>query len=808
MKPAARTVKRFLVFAGILALGILIAVLIPPGIDTPRTMDSTPAGTGAPDTATVNPDAAGPDERAPEDAATDGLATTGPNPDLKRESPPESEPVNPRIKPGAQATQPHSNTGAKPAAESTPAKPETETPAVAVSGGQSTPHMPDGAPAQAAGAGTQSAAGGKTADKRPGALQEARSANGDFDNPNSALVGITPVPGYVNVNKDSNANPSTARQIAGEAGALNVVPGSSGNSGLPVPVLKLEIAGIKTFRFSWADIAGETEYRLLEKIGGTGFQQIATLPADRSGYDLSVFLPRRANARYILQACNGAGCASSMVVRMSGSLAEAVGYIKASNTGREDRFGHSVALSGDGNTLVVGAPAEDGAGSGVNDEQSSDSASTSGAVYVYTRSGGDWVQQAYLKAARAQAGEEFGYALALSDNGNTLAVGAGRESSSHDRVKGDADLRRPSGGVYIFIRNRGKWSQQVYVKASNLADKDAADTFGESVALSGDGSMLAVGADGENSGATGINGDQNNSRAQSSGAVYIFSRRGNDWSQQAYVKASNTEAGDHFGRSVSLSAAGTTLAVGAVGEDSAAAGINGDQNNNKAISSGAVYVYTRSGADWKQQAYLKASNNRPGELLTGDEFGVSVALSGNGNTLAVGARFEDSLVTGVNPGQNAASNHSSGAVYVYTRSGGNWKQQAFVKASNTGWGDEFGGAVALSGNGATLAVGANGEGSNAVGINGDQDNNMYKSPGAAYVYTRSGGQWVQRGYVKASNTGQSVQSPEEAFGFSLALSDSGETLAVGAPFEDSAATGIGGDQDDNSAAGSGAVYLY
>ena len=138
--------------------------------------------------------------------------------------------------------------------------------------------------------------------------------------------------------------------------------------------------------------------------------------------------------------------------------------------------------------------------------------------------------------------------------------------------------------------------------------------------------------------------------------MYVFTRSGTTWSQQAYLKASNTDAGDAFGSSVSLS--GDTLAVGAYYEGSSATGVNGSQSDNSETPrSGAVYIFTRSGRTWSQQAYLKASN-------TGrdDEFGSSVSLSGD--TLAVGARLEDSSATGVNGNQNDNSAGRSGAVYV------------------------------------------------------------------------------------------------------------------------------------------------
>ncbi|OGA88285.1 MAG: hypothetical protein A2Z90_23135 [Burkholderiales bacterium GWA2_64_37] len=458
-----------------------------------------------------------------------------------------------------------------------------------------------------------------------------------------------------------------------------------------------------------------------------------------------------------------------------------MGYFKASNTGGIDSFGYSVALSGDGNTLAVGAISEGSNATGINGDQANNSASSAGAVYVFTRSGGTWSQQAYIKASNTGAGDQFGQSVALSGDGNTLAVGAQLEASSATGINGDRANNSvgDAGAVYLFARSGGTWSQQAYVKASNTG---VSDHFGASVALSGDGNTLAVGARYEASNATGINGDQANNSASAAGAVYVFTRSSGTWSQQAYVKASNTGAGDQFGLSVALSGDGDTLAVGAPEENSNATGTNGDQANNSLGSAGAVYIFTRSGSTWSQQAYVKASNTGGG-----DQFGQSVALSGDGNTLAVGAVNEAG---------------SAGAVYVFTRVSV-WSQQAYVKASNTGPFDRFGQSVALSGDGNTLGVGAYMEDSNATGIDGDQANNSESAAGAVYVFTRSGGMWSQQGYIKASNTGAG-----DYFGYSVALSGDGSTLAVGSRLEASNATGINGDEANNSFTNAGAVYVY
>ncbi len=458
-------------------------------------------------------------------------------------------------------------------------------------------------------------------------------------------------------------------------------------------------------------------------------------------------------------------------------------YLKASNTGADDEFGISVSLSGD--TLAVGARWEDSNAVGIGGAQGNDLAVNSGAVYVFRRSADTWVQEAYLKASNTGASDQFGISVSLS--GDTLAVGARWEDSSATGVGGAQgnDLAVNSGAVYVFRRSGITWAQEAYLKASNTGNND---WFGASVSLSGD--TLAVGAYLEDSNATGVGGPEGNDLAGDSGAVYVFRRSGITWSQEAYLKASNTGVGDWFGESVSVF--GGTVAVGALDEASAATGVDGDQSSNLAGTSGAVYVFRRSGITWSQEAYLKASNTD-----AGDGFGNSLSLSGD--ALAVAARRESSNATGVGGDQGNDLADNSGAVYVFRRSAFTWAQESYLKASNTGAGDQFGISVSLSGD--TLAVGANLEDSDATGVGGDQGNDLAIGSGAVYVFGRSEVTWSQVAYLKASNTGAGDQ-----FGFSVSLS--GGTLAVGAVDEDSSATGVGGDQGNGGAGDSGAVYLF
>ncbi|MDX1983962.1 MAG: FG-GAP repeat protein [Bryobacteraceae bacterium] len=453
-------------------------------------------------------------------------------------------------------------------------------------------------------------------------------------------------------------------------------------------------------------------------------------------------------------------------------------YLKASNTAAGDRFGTSVSISG--NTVLVGAPGEDSAATGVNGSQADNGAGDSGAAYVFVRSGSTWTQQAYLKASNTGASDLFGFAVALS--GDTAVIGAYGEDSNGTQSDNSA---LNSGAVYVFTRSGTTWTQQAYLKASN---NTAGDWFAYSVAVSGD--TLVASAPFEDSAATGVNGNQADNSSLNAGAIYVFTRSGGVWGQQAYLKASNTGAEDTFGLAVAIS--GDTIVAGAYGEDSAATGVNGNQADNSLLSSGAAYVFLRTAGVWSQQAYLKASNTG-----AGDEFGRSVSVSGD--TIVVGAWLESSAATGVNGNQADNAANLAGAAYVFLRSGGAWSQQAYLKASNTGGNDRFGWSVAVAGD--TIVVGALLEASNATGVNGNQSNNNAAAAGAAYLFVRNGGLWSQQGYLKASNT-----NIDDAFGVSVGVS--GDTVVVGAWLEASAATGVNGNQADNTAQEAGAAYVY
>src|SRR5205823_3250250 len=283
-------------------------------------------------------------------------------------------------------------------------------------------------------------------------------------------------------------------------------------------------------------------------------------------------------------------------------------------------------------------------------------------------------------------------------------------------------------------------------------------------------------------GATALSADGQQPAARPPRASESSSKTASPWKQAAYVKASNPREGEQFGFNVALSADGNTLAVSAPYEDSAATGINGNQADNSMPNAGAVYVFTRSGTAWSQQAYIKASNT--GDAEEGDQFGYSISLSGDGNLLVAGAIGEDSGATTVNGDEKDNSAPNAGAAYVFVRNAGAWSQQAYLKAANASRNFLFGYSVAVSGRSSTIGVGPFDEAGSPRPVNGPHDRRA-AGTGAAYVFVRSGASWTQQAYLKAKEG-----DPQDSMGCSIAISDDGNTVATGALDEDTMVGGI------------------
>ena len=369
----------------------------------------------------------------------------------------------------------------------------------------------------------------------------------------------------------------------------------------------------------------------------------------------------------------------------------------------DDFFGYSAALSDD--TAVIGSFNDDDQILGKD----------AGSAYVFARSGKVWRQQSKLTAIDGAPNDTFGGNVALS--GNTIVVGSMR----------DDDSGEDSGSAYVFTRSNGIWNQLAKISA---ADGAKGNGFGQSLALSGNTVIIGSPRD-------DVNGED-------TGSVYVFTRDGAFWHQQAKLTADDSANGDLFGISVALS--GDTILVGAYLHDEIAP------------DAGAVYVFTRSHNKWSQQAKLTAADGRETDI-----FGVRVALSGD--TALISARRDDDDIMGVD----------AGSAYVFVRSGTTWKQQQKLTAPDGAEDDRFGRSVALLGD--TALVGAM--------FQDDKGENS----GSAYLFERNDKTWFYKAKLTADDG-----AANDVFGWSLALSR--DTAIVGAS------------RDDDNGSESGSAYVF
>ncbi len=398
----------------------------------------------------------------------------------------------------------------------------------------------------------------------------------------------------------------------------------------------------------------------------------------------------------------------------------------------------------EGDTLVVGAPREDLA------------AEDSGAVFVFFRSAGVWQQEAILKAPEPLGESLFGASVSLYKD--ELLVGAPNTSNA-------------TGLAYLFSRDIDhNWSFTTKLAASEPGNNDR---FGVSVSLDGD--RIAIGSPGDDFG-----------KFPNSGAVYMFERSGPGWSQREYLKSPTLQAGATFGAAVDLD--GNGLAVGAPLRDVPTPG-QLIQNN-----AGAAYVYEIGEDAIVLQGTLQASN-----FDAQDEFGSSLAL--DGDRIAIGAPREDSSAAGIDGNQSSNGVEDSGAVYLFRRGGTGWQQEAYVKPSNPSGFDEFGSRISMLGE--LLAVGSASEdgGDSGVFDFGANGGNSASSSGAVYLYQRGNSGCSLRSFIKASNA-----EAEDLFGYGIDLSE--DSLVISAVGEDGGTIGLGGEEGDNSALGSGAFYVF
>ena len=340
-----------------------------------------------------------------------------------------------------------------------------------------------------------------------------------------------------------------------------------------------------------------------------------------------------------------------------------------------DSVGFSIDLDGD--SLIVGAPRHNAGGV------------SSGAAYVFQAGEEGWTQRGKLFDDDTAIEDRFGAAVAIS--GGTAIVGSSR----------DDDAGTNAGAVYIFVRQSREWPLQAKL---NSDDARPGDLFGDAVAISGE--IALVGASGADA------------AGPESGAAYIFVRRGDTWSQQAKLIGNDTAALDRFGAAVFIE--GDTAIVGAHGSDTTG------------TDAGAAYVFVNTGGAWTQQAKLTATDAVPGDL-----FGFSVGLSG------------DSAVVGAY--RATAAGPDSGAAYIFTRVGTQWRQSAKLSPKDADVGDLFGYTVAI--NGDTALIGA------------PKDDHVGVDAGSAYIFVRSETAWLEQEKLTATDA-----EMEDEFGIAVSLS--------------------------------------
>ena len=376
-------------------------------------------------------------------------------------------------------------------------------------------------------------------------------------------------------------------------------------------------------------------------------------------------------------------------------------------SGNSDWFGWSVAIDGDGDTVILGRPRSYvGSTFGV------------GAAYIFTRSGTTWTQQQKLQQGDPGLRDYLGHSVSISKDGNTVAVGAYEKSTPSVQY---------AGAVYVFVRPPGgtTWTQQQKLTATN---PQLIDYLGSSVCISGDGNTIISG---------GYYARRNLPATTNTGSAWVFVRSpgGTTWTQQQELVPNPPKItiAAHFGYSVSITDDGDTVLVGARYQNSA-------------------YIFTRSGTTWTQQHKFIGPHG------SGDHFGSGVALSGDGNTAIIGAPYNDSAAT------------NAGCVYFFIRSGNTWSTGLQKFASDIQADDLFGYSVSINGDGTKAIVGAY------------QEDTPTYNVGSAYIFNRSGSgnSWSQFGKLSPSPHYQ-----HGWYGYTCAIAKDVDHVIVGAHKQDS-----------------------
>jgi trimeric autotransporter adhesin len=418
--------------------------------------------------------------------------------------------------------------------------------------------------------------------------------------------------------------------------------------------------------------------------------------------------------------------------------------LSATDVTAGSQVGESVAVSGDGSTVVVGAP---GANVG--------SVSAAGAVYVFSEPAGGWTsgtQTAMLTASSGASDDDFGVSVAVSSDGSTIAVGAPQAT-----VGSNAD----QGLTYVFAKPAGGWMTNAQTATLTESSGASDDKFGDSVSVSGNGSTVVAGAAYATVAA--------NSAGR--GAAYVFAEPGGGWvsttprTQTATLTTSNSGNIVYLGSSVAISSDGSTVAAGAASATVASASGQGE-----------IFIFDEPSGGWMSETQTSRLTASTG--VSGDGLGSSAAVSASGSTVVSGALYAPDSGGAVGPG----------AAYVFSEPIHGWAseptgtQTATLTASNAAVGD-FGASVAISSaDGSTVVVGAPHQGFAGA----------TEQEGAAYVFSEPVGGWTSE-----TQTSELSATNGVTFGWSVAESADGSSVVAGA-----LGTAVG------STEGAGAAYVF
>ncbi|KAG2387257.1 hypothetical protein C9374_001589 [Naegleria lovaniensis] len=419
-----------------------------------------------------------------------------------------------------------------------------------------------------------------------------------------------------------------------------------------------------------------------------------------------------------------------ILVAMKSSMAQSRTYTVANYTDEEnlkgypDQLGYSLACNQDGYILAASAHGRD---------------SFSGSVFIYDKLLNIYKMNWRPESSDKSSQDEFGQSLGMSLDTRYLVVGA-----DSNTVSGKTN----AGSAYVFYRGaiNARFDQQAQLQAN---DFQAEDYFGFSTAISGDGNTVAVGA---------VATTHPSTKATEAGSVYIFTRSGSAWSQQAKLMLPDAKEYDYFGWTVAISHDGNTLVVGAQGVTYDGVRFRDENNTDPSApvlnNAGAVFVYTRSGSQWTLLQTLLAS-----DAAAWDQFGRTVFISSDARLLMVGVMYKQ-----VNGAKNA------GQVYVYEKNqeSGVYEEKIKLTASDPAEYDYFGHSVSYSIKNDTIVVGA---------FRKTSEDGTKPYAGAVYVFTNpdSNG-WTQKAKLVAANA-----QAHDDFGYAVALSSNAYTLFIGAP---------------------------